>query len=204
MVRKLFLDRLLEIFLPDLGDSSGARQLALRLFRDGDLTPLVAFFEDKLLPVLSNRDRGAAPPRPGLAGSGVNEMVVKSLFLSILFEDTYYQIFSEPELDKRYADLCLLVRPQMRRYGFFDLLFEFKLVRRAELGMKGTEIAGMDDEALSRLPRVAAAFDEARQQIESYARALGRRHGEELNLRAWIVVAVGLERILGREVEIDP
>ena len=58
------------------------------------------FFEDKLLPVLSNRDRGAAPKKPELAGSGVNEMVVKGLFLSILFEDRYYQVFSEPELEK--------------------------------------------------------------------------------------------------------
>ena len=204
VVRKLFLDRLLEIFLPDVGDSSGARRLAMRLFREGDLPPLLAFFEDKLLPVLSNRDRGAAPRAPGLGGSGVNEMVVKSLFLSILFEDTYYQIFSEPELEKTYADLCLLVRPEMRRYGFFDLLFEFKLVRRKELGKKGRELAGMDAESLRRLPRVEQAFDEARQQLELYRQALSRRHGDSIDLRSYAVVAVGLERMLGEEVSSGP
>ncbi len=203
VVRKLFLDRLLEIFLPDVGDSSGARKIAMRFFRDGDLEPLLAFFEEKLLPVLSNRDRGAAPTRPGLSGSGVNEMVVKSLFLSILFEDTYYQVFSEPELDKTYADLCLLVRPQMRRYGFFDLVFEFKLVRRKELGKKGRELTAMDGEALRQLPKVTQALTEARQQAEDYRRALRRRYGAEINLRTYAVVAVGLERMLGEEVE-DP
>ena len=33
VVRKLFLDRLLEIFLPDVGDSSGAQEIALGFFR---------------------------------------------------------------------------------------------------------------------------------------------------------------------------
>ncbi len=201
VVRKLFLDRLLEIFLPDLGDSSGARRIAMRFFRDGNLVPLTAFFEDKLLPVLSNRDRGAAPRAPGLAGSGVNEMVMKSLFLSILFEDAYYQIFSEPELEKTYADLCLLVRPQMRRYGFYDLLFEFKLVRRKELGKKGTEIKVMDEPSLRQLPRVKKAFSEAEEQVRTYRGALRRRYGKELDLRAYAVVAVGLERMLGEEIE---
>jgi hypothetical protein len=68
-------------------------------------------------------------------------MVVKTLFLSILFDDTRYVTWSELELGQEYADLCLLVRPQMRRYGYSDLLFEFKLVRRRELGIKGREVA---------------------------------------------------------------
>ncbi len=167
--------------------------MALRFFRDADLAPVLAFFEEKLLPVLSNRDRG-----------GVNEMVVKSLFLSMLFEDNYYHTLSEPELGKGYADLCLLVRPQMRRYGFFDLLFEFKLVRRKELGKKSEELSGMDDETLRALPPVTKALTEARQQAERYRRALSRRHGTEIDLRTYVVVAVGLERILGEEVEAGP
>ncbi len=69
------------------------------------------FFEERLLRVLSNRDRGAAPKLPGASGGGVNEMVIKTLFLSILFDDTRYVTWSELELDQQYADLCLLVRP---------------------------------------------------------------------------------------------
>ncbi len=199
VVRKLFLDRLLAIYLPDLGDSSGAHEIAMGFFQDGDLEPLLAFFEGKLLPVLSNRDRGVPPRGPGQSGSGVNEMVVKTLFLSILFADNYYRIFSEPELERTYADLCLLVRPEMRRYGFHDLLFEFKLVRRNELGKKGRDLAALDDAALRRLTPVAGAFTEARAQVEHYRRALVQQQ-DGLRLRSFAVVAVGLERMLGEEI----
>ncbi len=199
VVRKLFLDRLLEIYLPDAGDSSGAQTLAMSFFQDGDLRPLLSFFEDKLLPVLSNRDRGAAPRAPTGSGSGVNEMVLKALFLSILFADDYYKISSEPELEKEYADLCLLVRSEMRRYGFFDFLFELKLVRRNLLGKQGRQLRDLNEAALRRLPQVARAFVEARKQVRRYRAALVKQEGK-LNLKAYVVVAVGLERMLGEEV----
>jgi len=200
VVRKLFLDRLLEIHLTDIEDSSGARRLAMTFFRDGDPEPLLAFFEEKLLPVLSNRDRGAAPQGPGRSGSGVNETGIKTLFLSILFDDTRYVTFSEVELGQEYADLCLLVRPEMRRYGYYDLLFEFKLVRRRELGKKGRELREMDEDALRELAPVRKALAEARDQADRYRAALvGSQGAETLNLRTYVVVAVGLERMLGEE-----
>jgi hypothetical protein len=204
VVKKLFLDRLLEIFLPDLADSSVAREIAMTFYRDGELGPLLGFFESRLLPVLSNRDRGAAAKESWQSGSGMNEMVVKTLFLSLLFDDTRYVTFSELELSQGYADLCLLVRPEMRQQGFFDVLFEFKLVRRKELGKKGRELSELDDEALRGLAPVATALAEARDQAAGYRAALVRRFGAEtLSLRCYAVVAVGLERILGEEVE-DP
>ncbi len=205
VVRKLFLNRLLEIFLPDLGDSSGAQEVTMAFIGGGDLQPVLSFFEDKLLPVLSNRDRGVAPKGPGFGCSGVNEMVVKALFLAILFDDTRYVTFSEPEIEREYADLCLLVRPEMRQFGFFDLLFEFKLVRRKELGFKGRELAEMDEASLRQLRPVAAAFEEAREQTRRYRQKLVRRLGETtLKLRSYAVVAIGLERMLGEETDLPP
>ncbi len=199
VVRKLLLDRLLEIFLPQPDEYRAAHHAADAFFEDGDLRHLLDFFEQSLLPVLSNRDRGAAPRRPGLSGSGVNEMVIKALFLSILFDDARYAVFSEIELEHRYADLCLLVRPEMRRHGFFDVIFEFKLVRRAELGKKGDELREMDDSALRELKLVAKALAAARKQALAYRAALARKLGE-VEPRCYVVVAVGLERVLGEEV----
>ena len=46
----------LEIYLPDAFDSSGVWTLAMTFFQDGNLLPILDFFEQKLLPVLSNRD----------------------------------------------------------------------------------------------------------------------------------------------------
>jgi hypothetical protein len=198
VVKKLFLDRLLELYLPEAGDSYAARETALRFFQDGDLAPLLAFFEEKLLPVLSHRDQGAPTGRNG--GGGVNEMVIKTLFLSLLFDDTRYVACSEMEIERSYADLCLLVRPEARRHGYFDFLFELKLVRRKELGRSGQELRDLPAADLRRLPPVAQAFEAAHEQARRYAAALQRRGGEPLTLRSYAVVAVGVERILGEEV----
>ncbi len=199
VVRKLFLERLLEIFLPDPGDDYQARELAMNFFEDGDLGPLLAFFEDSLLPVLSNRDRGAPPKKPSHSGSGMNEMAVKALFLSILFDDQRFAVFSELELERHYPDLCLVVRPEMRRHGFRDLLFEFKLVRRAELGKSGADLRTMDEAGLRQLAPVRAALEVARDQMLGYHEALVTKF-KEAQPRCYVVVAVGLERILGEEV----
>ena len=200
VVRKLFLDRLLGVFLPDLAESSEARRVAMRFFDDGNLRPLLAFFEEKLLPVLSNRDQGAPPGKPGLSGSGMNEMALKALFLSILFDDQRFVVHSELEVEKGYVDLCLLVRPESPYEGAFDILFELKLVRRKALGKKGRELRAMDEAALRRLPAVKAALAEARDQVEGYRGALVRQRGESVRPRCYAVVAMGLERILGDEV----
>ncbi len=200
VVRRLFLDRLLEIFLPRVEDTSEAREVVMGFFQDGDLKPLVAFFEDKLLPLLSNRDQGAAPRRPGLSGSGVNEMALKALFLSVLFDDTRYVVHSELEVERGYVDLCLLVRPESCYPNAFDILLELKLVRRKTLGKKGRELRTMDEAALRELPPVKTALAEAREQIEIYCGALVRQRGDRVRPRGYAVVAVGLERLLGEEV----
>ena len=200
VVRKLFLDRLLEVFLPDPAESYEARQVALKFFDDGDLRPLLAFFEKRLLPILSNRDQGAPPKKPHHSGSGVNEMTLKALFLSILFDDQRFVVHSELELEKGYADLCLLVRPENRYRQGFDILFELKLVRRKALGKKGRELQAMDEAALRQLPAVDKALAEAREQVARYRDALVRQRGDTARPRCYAVVAVGLERILGEEV----
>ncbi|MCP3964517.1 MAG: AAA family ATPase [bacterium] len=204
VVRKLFLDRLLEVFLPDPAESYEAREVALRFFDNGELRPLLDFFEEKLLPVLSNRDQGAPPKKPGHSGSGVNEMVLKALLLSILFDDQRFVVHSELEIERGYADLCLLVRPENRYRQAFDILFELKLVRRKTLGKTGRELREMGEAALRRLPAVKEALDDARDQVERYRDALVRQRGETARPRCYAVLAVGLERLLGDEVESGP
>ncbi len=115
----------------------------------------------------------------------------------------------ELELDKGYADLCLLVRPENRYRQAFDILFELKLVRRKALGKKGRELRGMDEAALRELPAVKAAFAEAHGQVADYRAALVRQRAagpppggrsDTVRPRGYAVVAVGLERLLGEEV----
>ncbi len=87
----------------------------------------------------------------------------------------------------------------MRRYGFSDLLFEFKLVRRAELGRSGDELRAMDEAGLRQLAPIRLALQKARDQVLGYRNALVAKFGEA-QPRCYAVVAVGLERILGEEV----
>ena len=204
VARKLFLDRLLAVFLPTPGESSEARQVAMSFFDHGELRPLLDFFEEKLLPVLSNRDQGAPPRKPGQSGGGVNEMVLKALFLSILFDDQRFVVHSELEVERGYVDLCLLVRPESRYPDPFDILFELKLVRRKALGKKGRELRAMNEDALRRLPAVKTALAKARKQVAGYRAALVRQRGEAVRPRCYAVVAVGLERLVGEEVTADP
>jgi hypothetical protein len=204
VVRKLFLDRLLEVFLTAPGESSEARRVALRFFDDGEIAPLLAFFEEKLLPVLSNRDQGRPPGRPGQSGASVNEMVLKALFLSILFDDQRFVVHSELELERGYADLCLLARPESRHRNPFDVLLELKLVRRKTLGKQGRELRTMDEAALRDLPAVKTALAEAREQVRRYRDALVRQRGASVRRRGYAVVAVGLERLVGDEVTAGP
>lgn len=188
VVRKLYLDRLLEIRLPRHEDRSSAREQVLAFFRDGDPAPLLRFVEEKLFPVLSNRDY-----------KGMQELVFKSLLLSLLFDDRRYALFSELEVAHGYADLCLLRRPSSEA-GDFDLLFELKYVGPGAAGLTGLELREIDEAELRELPPVEAAFAAAREQAGRYARSLRERLGDGLALRSYAVVAVGLERLLGEVI----
>jgi hypothetical protein len=57
----------------------------------------------------------------------------------------------------------------------------------------------MDEATLRQLPPVARALSAARDQAERYRTALLEREGE-LQLRSYVVVMVGLERVLGEQV----
>ncbi|MEE8522864.1 MAG: hypothetical protein V3T72_02950 [Thermoanaerobaculia bacterium] len=66
-------------------------------------------------------------------------------------------------------------------------------------GKKGEELRGIDNEALRRLAPVASALAAARHQVLAYRDALVRKLGEA-QPRCYVVVAVGLERVVGDEV----
>ncbi len=144
-----------------------------------------------------------------MSRAGCNEMTFKALFLSILFDDQRFVLHSELEVEKGYADLCLLVRPENRYRQAFDVLFELKFVRRKALGKKGRELSAMDEATLRELPAVKKAFARARKQVGAYRDALVRQRGvapppggrgDSVRPRGYAVVAVGLERLLGEEV----
>jgi hypothetical protein len=49
-------------------------------------------------------------------------------FLTLLFNDTFYIMDFEPKSVRKYTDLTMIVRPDMRRYQLKDFLLEFKYI----------------------------------------------------------------------------
>ncbi len=185
VVRGLYVERIRALLMPQATSRTAADAMLFTFLRSGDLVPLLDFIEDELFPTFSNRDARWA-----------NELTIKTLFLTLLWNDVSYITHSEPELDHRYADLCLLRRPDARGSSLWDLLFEFKRLSLEELGMSGQEVKQASREGLMETESVKSALDQAETQLAAYRAALARRQGETLKLRSYAVVALGFERLV--------
>ncbi len=183
----LYVARLRKILMPLGASRSAADAILFGFLRSGDLKPLLDFIETSLFPTFSNRD-----------ATWANELTVKTIFLTLLWNDTSYITHSEPEVDHRYADLCLLRRPDARTSSLWDLLFEFKRLSLGELGMSGVDVKAASRAELMELGKVKDALDRAEAQIAAYRTALKRSRGETLKLRSYAVVALGFERLVVR------
>ena len=144
--------------------------------------------EQRIFPVLDNRDYAQ-----------VNELTIKTAFLLLLFNDRLYQMDSEARVGRGYADLALIVRPDAREYPVLDLVLEFKYVSLKQLGLSARQVKQLKDEACGELEAVKRAFEQAKEQLQRYSSALRERYGQQLQLRSYAVVALGLERLLFRE-----
>ncbi|HYN79060.1 MAG TPA: AAA family ATPase, partial [Lamprocystis sp. (in: g-proteobacteria)] len=122
VARSLYVERLRDLWLPGYEDRATAQGVAETLYLRGDPAPLCDFIESRYFRVLSNRDY-----------RWTNELLVKFAFLTLLFDDRLYMAVSELETDRGYADLALIVRPDMRRFQALDLLLEFKYLGLKEL-----------------------------------------------------------------------
>ena len=193
VIRRLYLERLQALLLPDAEDRKEGERAAQALQRTGDLQPLCDFLEQRYFKVFSNRDYRQA-----------NELTIKTAFLTLLFNDLLYLMESETTVGRRYADLTMIVHPEARRNQFFDLLLEFKFAKLEELRLSGEEVRRMDRAELAALPPVRQKMAEARAQAADYLRELRLRYRKEmtieLRMRVYAVVAAGFERLVWEEI----
>jgi len=103
---------------------------------------------------------------------------------------------SEPALERRYADLLLRVRPDMRQYALLDHLLEFKAVSLKTVGLTSEALAATPRETLRQLPVVAEKLREAETQLTVYREVLEHQAGGTLKLRTHAVACIGLERLV--------
>jgi hypothetical protein len=189
-IRKLYVERLKESMLATGGELDDARAAAKELYQRGEMKPLCEFIERGPLSALSNRDY-----------RWTNEFAVKTIFLALLYNDTLYVMDSEPALRRRYADLIMLVRPDVRHSALLDILIEFKYVPPGKIDSSGEKLRNMPKKELESIPSVKKAFEEATMQLADYRRTLGEVYGDSLRLRSFAVVAVGFERLLWKKYE---
>jgi len=185
VVRKLYVEQLRDRLLPEFGDRAAMRAAVEAVYYRGDLQPLCDFIETRYFRVLDNRDYRWA-----------NELTVKMAFLTLLFDDLFYITDSEPALERSYADMTLIVRPDMRKYTLQDALLEFKYIPLSDLGLTGTAVKATPREDLAGLPLVAAALAEATRKAADYRATLQATYGAKLRLHTFAIVALGFDRLV--------
>jgi hypothetical protein len=189
VIRKLYVERLQAALLPDMAAAEEGQRAAETLFRTGDLQPLCDFVEQRYFRAFDNRDYRWA-----------NELTVKTAFLTLLFNDTFYIADSEAALERGYADLTLILRPEMRRYQLLDILIEFKYVALTEAQLTRKQACSLSAAEVAALPAVQAKLAEAKARLPNYRQALTQRYGAALRLRTYAVVALGFDRLVWAEV----
>ncbi|WP_343412138.1 AAA family ATPase [Candidatus Amarolinea dominans] len=189
VARKLYVEQLRDRLLPEFGERAAMRAAVEAVYYHGDLQPLCDFIETRYFRVLDNRDYRWA-----------NELTVKMAFLTLLFDDLFYITDSEPALERSYADMTLIVRPDMRKYTLQDALLEFKYIPLSDLGLTGEAVKATSREELASRPLVAAALAEATRKAADYRATLQAVYGAKLRLHTFAIVALGFDRLVWRKL----
>lgn len=191
IMRHLYVERLQKLLLPHASDRDRGQEVAKMLYSQGSMQPLCAFIEQQIFPVFSNRAQRA----PDI---DANELTIKTAFLTLLSNDTFHMVDSELPLRRGYADLTMILRPEMRQYQ----LLEFKYLKLSDLGLAGQEVRETTTAELLALEPIQSKFAEAREQGQTYGATLQGNHRHQLKLRTFAVVAIGFDRLLWEEISI--
>ena len=186
VIYALYVETLREKTLPDLAQRREVEGLAKQFYQTADLQPLADYLETSYFKAFNNRDY-----RWG------NELTIKAAFMSLLFDDTYYIMDSEAALQRRYADLLMIIRPDMRRLAVLkDVVLEFKYLSLADVGLTAEGVRRQSRETLQQIPVVQTALQAALLQLRDYQRVLVEKYREPQRLRCLAVVALGFERLV--------
>jgi len=185
VIRKLYVEQLKELLLPDLMDQNQSRQLAKQFYKTGDLQPICDLMEQRYFKVFDNRDYPQA-----------NELTIKTAFLTILFDDLFYIMESETELQRRYADLTMIVRPERRQTPLKNFFLELKFIHLGKADLTGEKARQMSIDEIKALSEVQQKFAEAKKQLVDYQQRLKNKYSSDLQIHAIAVVALGFERVV--------
>ena len=193
VVRKLYVEHLLEMLLPQQeAEREKIHLLAEEFYQSGDLQPICDLMTQRYFKVFDNRDYKTA-----------DELTIKTAFLTVLFDDAWYIMDSETVLDRRYADLTMILRPDCRHLPLRDFLFEFKYLKLSDVKKSGAELKELSLFELEDLEAVKEKLAESEGQLLDYQMRLESKYSDGLKLQLISVVAVGFERVVWKTVSRD-
>ena len=188
VMQSLYVDRIQKMLLPDPGDRDDGAEAAEQVYQKGNMAPLCAFMEHRYFKVFHNRDYRWA-----------NELTVKTAFLTLLYNDILYIMDSETEINRRYADLTMIIRSDKRHGKIFDVLIEFKFVKLKDAGVTAEKARGLSGDELAKLPEIIKQMENGEKQVYTYGNELEQRYGN-LRLQKFVVVALGFERVCFKKI----
>ncbi len=189
VVRKLYIEQIQKILLPDINKDE-AIQAAKSLYTKGDMQAICNFIEQYYFKVFDNRDYRWS-----------NELTIKTAFLTLLFDDAFYIMDSETCLDRGYADLTMIIRPDMRKYQLLDILIEFKYLSLQDISLTGSEVKALTRDELKTLSPVQKKVKESLNKLKGYQQTLKNNYGSVLRLRSYTVVSIGFDRLIWLEIK---
>ena len=188
VIQSLYVERVQRMLLPEPGDRDDGEFSAKQVYQKGEIQPLCDFVEYRYFSVFKNRDYRWA-----------NELTLKTAFITLLYNDILYIMDSEPEIDRRHADLTMMIRPDKRHFKIFDVLIEFKFITLKDAGLTGEQAKQLSEDALYRMPGVKKALEEGTRQVALYGRKLDSRYSN-LRLQKFVVAALGFERVCYQKI----
>ena len=189
VIRSLYVERVQQMLLPDPGTRDDGKLAAEKVYQKGDIKPLCDFVENRYFTVFKNRDYRWA-----------NELTLKTAFLTLLYNDIIYIMDSEIEIDRRYADLTMIIRPDKRYGKVFDVLIEFKFVKLKDVGMTADQAKKLSANELFLVPEIAKQIKNGEKQVQEYGNKLEKKYGN-LRLQKFVVAALGFERVCFRKLD---
>ena len=189
VMKSLYVERIQKMLLPEPEDRDDGREAAKLVYQKGDMAPLCKFMEERYFKVFHNRDYRWA-----------NELTVKTAFLTLLYNDIIYIMDSETEIDRRYADLVMIIRPDKRYGKVFDVLIEFKFVKLKDAGINADKARKLSEYELMLIPEIANGITDGAKQVREYGKKLKQKYGN-LRLQKFVVVALGFERVCFKKLD---
>ncbi len=189
VVQKLYVEHLFEMLLPQDTKREEVRLLAEEFYQSGELQPICDFMIKRYFKVFDNRDY-----------KEVNELTIKTAFLTVLFNDAWYMMDSETPTERRYADLTLLVRPDFRHTVLKNFLFEFKHLKLSHVNLSGEKLKQLSLAELEALKPVKEKLAESKKQLLDYRTDLELKYDNVFKLQLISVVAVGFDRLVWKKI----